>query len=779
MKRPRGLAIILWLSGLLVSAAIIARTDFATDMSAFLPKSASPSQQILVDQLQHGIASRLILIGVKGAGPDPLAAVSKSMAATLRQSPRFALVSNGEGESRDRDFLWRNRYLLSPMVTPERFTVDQLRDALRRDLQLLASSMGLLVKQSLPADPTGEMLVLIDGLGSGLRPTTHDGVWFSPDLGRALLMVQTRAAGFDIDSQERSLATIRGAFEQAQESVAGAGKATLAVTGPAVFAVESRAQIKKEATRFTIIATLLVALILLAAFRSPIVLGLALLPVASGALAGVAVVSLGFGFVHGITLGFGVTLIGEAVDYAIYLFSQTSRDDGTRTTLARIWPTIRLGLLLSILGFSAMLLSGFPGFVQLGLFTITGLVVAASVARWVLPGLTPAGFTGSRMIAWVTAVPASGHFMIYVRAALGLLVAAAAVVLVFHRGGFWEDELLSMSPVPLAEQKLDETLRREMGAPDVRYLGIVTAPDDEMALRESERVGRTFSALVAQGAMAGFDAPDHYLPSKETQRARQAALPVATELRARLDEASSGLPFRGDLFRPFLADVAAAKTQPLLNRASLDATSLSLRLESLLLRRENASVAILPLRGVTDVSRVEEQVRALGQSDVMLLDLKRQSDQLLTTYMDEAKMLALLGGAAIVILLAASLRSIRRVTYVLAPLIAAVIVTTAILILSVHKLSIFNLIGLLLVVAVGSNYSLFFERQDLRTNGGERVRASVILANLCTVIAFAVISLSSTPVLHGIGLTVAIGAFLSLVFSLALTSSAPAAQLSA
>jgi predicted exporter len=34
-------------------------------------------------------------------------------------------------------------------------------------------------------------------------------------------------------------------------------------------------------------------------------------------------VSLGFGSVHGITLGFRCDVIGEGVDYAIYLFTQT------------------------------------------------------------------------------------------------------------------------------------------------------------------------------------------------------------------------------------------------------------------------------------------------------------------------------------------------------------------------------------------------------------------------------------------------------------------------
>ena len=124
---------------------------------------------------------------------------------------------------------------------------------------------------------------------------------------------------------------------------------------------------------------------------------LALLPVLSGVIAGIAAVSLAFGFVHGITLGFGVTLIGEAVDYAIYLFTQTAPGAALAATMPRIWPTLRLGMLTSICGFSAMLLSSFTGFAQLGLFTITGLVVALAVTRWVLPTLLPFSFSRNQL----------------------------------------------------------------------------------------------------------------------------------------------------------------------------------------------------------------------------------------------------------------------------------------------------------------------------------------------------------------------------------------------
>jgi predicted exporter len=110
---------------------------------------------------------------------------------------------------------------------------------------------------------------------------------------------------------------------------------------------------------------------------------------------------------------------------------------------------------------------------------------------------------------------------------------------------------------------------------------------------------------------------------------------------------------------------------------------------------------------------------------------------------------------------------------VMAPLFLAVLVTTALLRLGGHSLSIFNLFGLLLVVAIGSNYCLFFDRQRGDPAGMRRVLASLLLANGCTVAGFGVLALSQTPVLHDLGLPVAVGTLLSLVFATMILSPEP------
>ena len=73
--------------------------------------------------------------------------------------------------------------------------------------------------------------------------------------------------------------------------------------------------------------------------------------------------------------------------------------------------------------------------------------------------------------------------------------------------------------------------------------------------------------------------------------------------------------------------------------------------------------------------------------------------------------------------------------------------------------------GLLLVVGVGSNYTLFFERQSFAVGDPERTVTSTALCNASTVIGFGLLALAVAPVLSAIGATVALGAFLSLVFA--------------
>ena len=249
-------------------------------------------------------------------------------------------------------------------------------------------------------------------------------------------------------------------------------------------------------------------------------------------------------------------------------------------------------------------------------------------------------------------------------------------------------------------------------------------------------------------------------------------MPDEETLAARLRDALAGLSFRADTFDPFLRDVTAARTMPLLTRADLPPT-LALKLDSLLFERNGTWIAALPLRGVSDPGRVAAAIGALNRPDAAFVDLKQESDRLLRAYEREAALLALIGSLAVLLLLTIGLRAPMRILAVVQPLAASLVVTAALITMGGAKLSIFDLLGLSLTVAVGSNYSLFFERQSREPEHRTRSIASLVLANLCTVCGFGILSFSGIPVLHDIGATVAMGTFLNLIFSAVLSALPP------
>jgi predicted exporter len=754
-----------------LAALLAARARYTADLSAFLPRAPTASQRLLTEELRAGFAARLIMVAIEGADAGTRAPLAADLARRLRGDPAFVEVSDGdlEGFARTAEFLLEHRYQLSDAVTPGRFTTEGLRRAIGDTLDSLASPEGLLAKPLFTSDPTGETLHILDGLDTP-RIATRDGVWSSRDGRRSLLLAQTAAAGSDTDGQEQAVAAIRGAFAAAAARTPTAAALTLRLSGPGVFAVTARALIRQQVIRLSAVSAILIAALLLAAYGSPSALLLTFVPVACGALAGVAAVALGFGRVHGITLGFGVTLIGEAVDYAIYLFIQSGSE-----WRHGVWPTIRLGMLTSVCGFAALLPSGFQGLAQLGLFSIAGLVAAALVTRFVLPqwrprmlrtrDLTPLGTALARILAKLKSV----------RAALAALALLAGCVLIVHRATLLSRELYDLSPVPVSDQDLDASLRADLGAPDARYLVVVAAPDTGAALESAEAIATRLKGLVEAGVIGGFESPTHYLPSPATQRARRSSLPPPEALAAHLSQALAGLPVSAPRLAPFLREVEQARTAPLLTPHELAGSPLASALDALLSVSDTTTTAFLPISptqgadlSATAIRQVRDAVAAATQAaaaTARLLDLKAEADELYAHYLTQAVTLSLAGLAAILVLLSVT-RSPARALRVVLPLALAVLTVAAGLALTGQRLGILHVVGMLLIVAVGSNYALFFDRLAQHAHADlPRTLASLAVANLATVIGFGVLAFSSVPVLAALGRTTAPGALLALLFS--------------
>ncbi len=140
MNKGRATAIAVWLTVLLLSGWWVTfKTSVATDLTAFLPRAQTPTEQLLLDELRTGPAGRIVMIGIQGAAPQQLAELSNGLVQRLRAARGFARVANGAQllAPEERSLLFAHRYLLSPSVSAQRFTATGLEKALQQRLREL------------------------------------------------------------------------------------------------------------------------------------------------------------------------------------------------------------------------------------------------------------------------------------------------------------------------------------------------------------------------------------------------------------------------------------------------------------------------------------------------------------------------------------------------------------------------------------------------------------------------------------------------------------------
>ncbi|MGF1527445.1 MAG: MMPL family transporter, partial [Candidatus Competibacterales bacterium] len=700
-------------------------------------------------------------LGLSLATPAARAAVRRALAARLAGHDELLGVRNGAtaDERPLQAFLWRHRYLLSPAVDGERFTAPALTRSLEGQLQRLSSPLGPLVEELLPSDPSGELLVLLDLWRSQGAPERRYGVWFSRGGQLALLVAEIRGSPFDADRQRRVLAAIEAALAGAKAQVANveprALEVELTLSGPLVIAAHTRDTIRREAQFWSAIACGAVILLLWGLFRSLPIVALSTIPMASAVAAGAAATGLVFGQLYGLTLAFGVTLLGIAIDYPLHLFAHRRPGETGARCMARIWPTLRLGALTTALGYSAMLDTRFEGLAQLGVFAIAGLAAATAANRWVLPALldiSPVHNNG-RLLAlggWSAPLPPPKVRWILLGTALLGLLATALVT-----PPRWSDDLAALSPVPTHLATQDRQLRRALGAADPVHLVAVTARDPEAALVASEGVMATLEAQVAKGHLQGFDAAARYLPSQARQASRQAALPPGDQLMAALERATAALPLDAETFAPFLAAVAKARTTAPLDLGDLP-EAVAPRVTSLLFPRGEEWVALLPLVGLERPTAVAQALARAHPTTARLLDLKGETEALVADFRRATLERTALGAGLIVAVLGVGLGGLIPLAAVLTPVVLAVALTVAALGWLGQALSLFHLVSLLLVLGIGLDYSLFFRRGG-KAEERRRTAAAVGLCGASTLLVFGLLALSAVPVLQAVGSTVILG----------------------
>ena len=227
-RRRLALAL-LWLALLALAGwAIGQRLQLSGDLRKFMPAAETPAQKLLIDELGEGPGSRLLLMSISGASAETLAAQSQALREALAARPEFSLVANGGDASLDAipERLRPYRYLLTDSFDMQALDETYLHEELDARVQDLGSPAAALIEPLLPADPTLETLKLAERWQPANAPQRLHGVWFDRAGRMALLVAQTRAAGFDPSGQQAAVEAIHADFAK----VAAGTKSELVLT---------------------------------------------------------------------------------------------------------------------------------------------------------------------------------------------------------------------------------------------------------------------------------------------------------------------------------------------------------------------------------------------------------------------------------------------------------------------------------------------------------------------------------------------------------------------
>ncbi len=724
----------------------------SSDLRSFMPPAQTPDQKLLLDEIGDGPGSRLLLLAIGGELPERLASLSNGLAQSLRDDAHFSAILNGSTNPDELDpALLPYRYLLSPTLDSATFDTKFLRDQLQQRVEDLASPAADVLKPLLPRDPTLEVLKLAQRWTPATTPITRDGVWFSPQ-GEALLLAQTQATGFDPAAQAVAIDRLQAAFAELPD----VGSTKLTISGPGYIGVRVAAATRAEAERLSAIGTLGFVVLMLLAYRSPGVLMLAALPLASGALAGLTAIALSFGSVHGITLAFGFTLLGVAQEYPIRVFSHRRSGADSATSVCDVWPLLRLAIVSACIAYLAFFASGVPGLQQLAVFTIVGLLVAGVATRWLLPMLLPPRFRDAANTPGLERLRIRLATLPRPRWLPWGLLAGALVALWIAPTPWWQNDLAALTPVPPALLAREGELRDALGAPDVRYLLVLQAPTADGVLLLSEKISPQVDKWISTKAVDEVDLPSRYLPSIETQHARQAELPDRATLQTALDRALRNLPFQTGLFAPFVDDVETARGLRLLTPQAFEYSPFGARLEAMLVHRDGHWLGLATLSGVHDPNALAGIAESTDGA-ARLLDLKAASESLVASYRARIGVTLIVALLLLAVVVSLAFRDLHRAWHVLAPMSLATLLVLAVLRIEGVSLSLFHLVALTLAAGLGLHYALFFERRVDDAAEARRTLHATLVCVLSALLVFGLLATSSVPVLRAIGATVALG----------------------
>jgi len=533
---------------------------------------------------------------------------------------------------------------------------------------------------------------------------------------------------------------------------------------------ESSQQAEFEMSTFGVISLLAVLLMILAVFRSAKPVNLALMVLAISVVYGLTAVVTLFNQLHLLTLVFAVTLIGIVIDYCFHAFvslsvssNSNSNSNSSRKSqggIKSIRSALCLGFITTALGYAALIMSPLSLLSQVAVFMIFGLLGALLTVLLLLPYLNLNGKISVTPSVWILTDKLNvwlSRLHQQRRVILVVLSVGLVSAVVIDDINFNDDiRLLNSSPAFLIDNEIN--MAKLMGYQHSQRI-VISADDSETLLQRQESL---LTQLATQPDLT-VKSMASLLPSIAKQQANHDLLSDAEQQQVfQQGLAILGLTDTVDEFKPLTLDA--------FNSGPLQALS-AVYIYQYQVSDDNEKYALwVETSGIALNSELQQWIAE--QADMSIDNKPAEVTAALSHY--RQALFLLFAGAIVVVTIVLCIRF--GLAQGLLGLLSIVLSAGGALLLtqlSLGHLNIFNLLAVLLILALAIDYVIFYQEHGLQRN----TVLAITLSAISSALVFGVLALSVTPAVESFGLTVMFG--ILLVFLLSPLSAKTLALLSA
>ena len=669
----------------ILALATVLLVNFKTDLSAFIIAGDNAEEILLASEMQSGTLSRRYLLSV---GSNDGTKVANTFVRTLQsqlkaidgvvdvwspgqQAKITQTIQQQYGRHGDAFYSLAPKQSLDTL-----FTADGLEQRAVFLKQALLSPQASMIKKLALQDP---LLLTLDGfksLGGQMQQLAPQNTIYQN------LVLETSMAGLDAPAQSRIQTAIDNTFKQLNLS----GQYQLEMTGVPIFAVATQTLIQGDITKVSIFSSIALMLLFLLIFRSFTVMLQVFSVLAIVILGSILSTQLIFGYVHGMTVAIGSTLVGICIDYPIHAIAhaQTVHSKQRTAVIAKIWPSMLLGGVTTMIGYVALGISGYPGFQQVAVYAVTGILVSLLLTRFVFPSLMTMDSNKSLKIPLVTSWAFfCQRFRPWILTVLMILLGLSFFGL---KSLHWMQDMQELTPELDYLKQKDKQIRSRMTSIEPGRFVLITGNNIEAALQKAEQVYPVLEQLKQTGDLSDYYGLYPWLLSAKQQQLNQR------------------------LLQQSLTPDNIALWQQALKQQGLSVK----RLGSLDYQPTNTFTYSQILD--TPVSQlIDSRVIVGEQQTIIMLWLSDHNPEALQSTLDtkdytsRAQNLLMIGLALIILVLLIRYKSLFKTIQTLLPAVLAAFLILVVWSFTGEAISFLHLVGFLLVIAICVDYGIFYQ----------------------------------------------------------------------